>query len=363
MEDSKIISINIFTKVLESLFFYEENIKIAIALSGGADSTLLAILLSQYAKTKNIKLVALIVDHKLREESGQEANWVAENLKKQGVECVILQRANIKIDTKIQQTARTDRYNLLTQYAKENQIKYLFVAHHLDDQIETYLMREKRGESIIGNSCMSAKTIKNGVFILRPLLVFFKKEIINTLKSRNIQWVEDPSNKNIKYERVRVRNSHINKAEVLENIKAYTKKRIAMEEFFLENAKNLIQIQSDSKIKIFFENLEPHENIFKLWLLRQAIKYLVPNKYPPKINQLKTLLLAMESAFIGRSFLRRTMGHCVFEVKKDGVFITKEDKKSFNAKMAEKKDDTILYIDAKTLLSNIFVYLEREDIL
>jgi tRNA(Ile)-lysidine synthetase-like protein len=154
---------------------------IAVAVSGGADSTCLAFLLKDFCKGLNINLIALIVDHKLRKESTDEALNVKDNLDRMGIKSVILTREETPLTSKIQEKAREDRYKLLLDYCKNHNISHLLLGHNVGDQIETYLMRLEKNNSIVGNSGMSAKIINKNVIILRPLLNKTKIEIKNTL--------------------------------------------------------------------------------------------------------------------------------------------------------------------------------------
>ena len=175
--------------------------KIAVAVSGGADSMCMALLLSKFYK----KLTALIVDHGLRSESAKEAKLVKSRLIKLGIEAVILKWDGLKPKSNIHEHARKARYELLTEYCKENKIKNLFLAHTKNDQAETVMLRIYRGSGIDGISAMREKTLKNGVIILRPLLDVTRTQIEEYLQSKKIKWVNDPSNYNTKYERVKVR--------------------------------------------------------------------------------------------------------------------------------------------------------------
>ena len=103
-------------------------------------------------------------------------------------------------------TARDVRYKTIFDYCKKNHIIHLMTAHHLDDLIETYFMRLQRKFSTIGLRSISKKFNNNDLVLYRPLLKFKKKRLIATCKYHDLKWVEDKSNKDIQYERVRARN-------------------------------------------------------------------------------------------------------------------------------------------------------------
>ena len=103
---------------------------IAVGVSGGADSLALAIWAAENAKKCNIKVVALTVDHKLRPESTEEAEYVSKIMQKYGVEHHILTWEGEKPDTGIEEAARIARYNLLKNWCFSHGIKSIMIAHH-----------------------------------------------------------------------------------------------------------------------------------------------------------------------------------------------------------------------------------------
>ncbi len=193
-----------------------QNQTISVALSGGADSTCLAVLLHYLGLKLQFKVVCLIVDHQLRPESTSEAILVQNYIKDIiGIETHILtwqHDATLKrksSDGGIQAIARKARYDLLNKYCQKNSIKILCTAHTQNDQAETVLMRLLRGSGINGLSGISPQTIYNNntdeLIVLRPLLNYQRNEIENYLQKLNISWVNDPSNHKLQYDRVMIR--------------------------------------------------------------------------------------------------------------------------------------------------------------
>ena len=149
-----------FGKSLKNLnIVLEDKPTCAVAVSGGADSTALVFLLSNYLKNKNGSVIALIVDHMLRDDSYLEAKWVQDNLSKYNIKSKILtwdwkKQNNLshkisnssyyKYITSVQEQARNNRYKLLENYCKQNNILHLFVGHHLNDNQETIYMQQAR---------------------------------------------------------------------------------------------------------------------------------------------------------------------------------------------------------------------------
>lgn len=199
---------SVIQKALDSYFQtypIADNTKIAVAVSGGADSLCLALSLAEYAKKNHLRLFALTVNHGLRKEALSEAKEVGKMMKSFGIPHTILSWQGKKPTTKIEEKAREKRYELMLNFCKERGIKYLFLAHHAGDQAETFWERLARGSGVDGLSAMGAQTIRLGVFLCRPFLNLTKQDCQNALKKRKIKWAEDPMNHDETYERVRWR--------------------------------------------------------------------------------------------------------------------------------------------------------------
>jgi tRNA(Ile)-lysidine synthase len=183
---------------------------VAVALSGGADSTALLHLLLAWRATSDLKLriVALTVDHGLRPESAGEAIAVAKACSALGVEhhtLTWLTQQNEKPATGIQAKARVARYGLMTAWCRDHAINTLMTAHTADDQAETVLMRARRTNSPESLAAIWPENEWNGVRLLRPLLDVRRSALRQHLREHGVDWIEDPSNSNRRFERVRVR--------------------------------------------------------------------------------------------------------------------------------------------------------------
>ena len=148
------LSLSNFNKILSNNFFCEKNPKLAVGVSGGPDSTALCILLNQWVKKKKGNLTALIVDHRVRKESLYESKQTENFLKNQGINCKVLfvSRRRVK-DGKLSQS-RINRFGKLLNYCKKHQIFYLFLGHHFDDNLETFILRKLAGSNFEGLNSM-----------------------------------------------------------------------------------------------------------------------------------------------------------------------------------------------------------------
>lgn len=186
--------------------------RVAVAVSGGADSLALALLLADWARARRIQLVALTVDHGLRDGSDHEARQVGAWLRDQGVDHHLLTWQGAlgsapggAAGSGMQARARQARYGLMADWCRARGIRQLFVAHHLGDQAETFIMRLKRASTLYGLAAMAAQRELFGLQVCRPLLAVPKTRLEATLTHRGQAWVDDPSNTNRAFERVRTR--------------------------------------------------------------------------------------------------------------------------------------------------------------
>ena len=205
-------------KFISNLFLYEKNPKIAVAVSGGPDSIALVFILKKWIKIKKGKLIALIVDHNIREESHNETLITKKFLKEKNIDSCILKISQNRVLKGQMSVARTNRYEKMFDYCKKNKIFHLFLAHHFDDNIETFLLRKIGGSNFEGLNCMKNISINGNIQVIRPLLSFSKKQILNYNKKNKLIFIEDPSNKNFKYSRSIVRQYIENDLKIRKNI-------------------------------------------------------------------------------------------------------------------------------------------------
>ncbi len=184
---------------------------LVLAVSGGPDSTALMWLASRWCKSLKTKpkLIAVTVDHGLRKESKQEAADVARLARKLGIEHRTLRWIGKKPSAGLQQAARTVRYRLLAETARKLKASHILTAHTLDDQAETVLIRMIRGSGLRGLAAMQRISQLGGgepsVQLVRPMLDVPKARLIATLKAAKIAYAEDPSNRDPRFTRARLR--------------------------------------------------------------------------------------------------------------------------------------------------------------
>jgi tRNA(Ile)-lysidine synthase len=184
---------------------FEPRPQVVVAVSGGADSLALCLLAHDWAKGLGGRAVALTVDHRLRPESTAEARQVGAWLRTWGMPHHVLSWRGPRPRAGVQAAARAARYELLTGWCRDHGVLHLLLAHQLEDQAETFLLRLARGSGVEGLAAMAA--VGEGAFVrlLRPLLAVRQRRLVATLRSRGQPWIEDPSNRDEAYARVRMR--------------------------------------------------------------------------------------------------------------------------------------------------------------
>lgn len=195
-----------FAGLMAPLGPFEARPRVAVAVSGGADSLCLALLAHHWAVALGGQAVALTVDHGLRPEAAVEAAQVGAWLAAQGMEHHVLRWEGAKPAADIQAEARTARYALLEGWCAANDVLHLLLAHHQDDQAETLLLRLARGSGVDGLAAMAPVSETFSLRLLRPFLGVPRARLAATLAARGLGWIEDPSNRNAAFARVRMRN-------------------------------------------------------------------------------------------------------------------------------------------------------------
>ncbi len=184
---------------------FERAPHLAVAASGGADSTALTALACEWAAARGGMVTALVVDHGLRPESVEEARQTRGRLEALGAAVDILTWIGPKPGTGIQAAARAARYALLGEWCASAGVLHLLVAHHADDQAETVALRTEQASGPVGLAGMSAVVERADYRLLRPLLGETRRGLRDYVASRGLAWIEDPSNNDPRFARARLR--------------------------------------------------------------------------------------------------------------------------------------------------------------
>lgn len=286
----------------------------AVAVSGGADSMALALMAQQHCRQHGAKLTALTVDHTLRKESTAEAKQVHRWLSRHGIEHHTLTWKHGKITGNLQEQARNARYALLGAWCKRNSAEALLVAHTQNDQAETLLMRLKRGSFIEGLSAMRTESLHHDMLVLRPLLHIPKSTLVAYLQSRNQPWIEDPSNENMDFDRIKLRKALQelpHPARRIEQLAAAAeqfgqlrqKREAEVAAFFKKHRRTPSPIQGE---EINIEAFRAAGEDLQHRLLLALLHHTTPRPHPPRGLEVQRLQQAIHTQESGI----RTLAHC-----------------------------------------------------
>jgi tRNA(Ile)-lysidine synthase len=194
-----------FLAEMDHLGPFEPCPRLAVAVSGGADSMALALLANQWASRRDGELLALTVDHGLRTESSHEAELTLHRLAAQGISGRRLIVEALGRGPALAERARDARYRLMLDACAARGIPHLLLGHHRGDQVETVMMRALSSSAARGLAGMPALTETRFVRLLRPLLDIAPERLRVFLAGRAVPWVEDPSNRDPHALRTRLR--------------------------------------------------------------------------------------------------------------------------------------------------------------
>jgi tRNA(Ile)-lysidine synthase len=311
---------------------FEKNLNLnqdfIVAVSGGPDSLALSFLAKIYSIDKSLKANFFLVDHKLRYNSSEEANFVKKLLKKLSIKLNILKWYGKKPRNNIQSIARVKRYALLTKKSKKLNTNHILFGHHKDDLIENFFIRMLRGSGLNGMLSFDEKSKFKKITVIRPLIKFSKQDLIFISKKVFDTYIEDPSNKNENFKRIKIRNLiKTLKSEGL-NFEKFnlTIKNLKFAndsiKFFTQN--NIIENSiSFKKKKSIFLNKEffnkPEEIVFRS--LTEIIQIVGGKYYPARGKKIdKTVELIRNKAFF-----KITLGNCLIKKINNTIVVSKED--------------------------------------
>lgn len=174
---------------------FAEGERVLCALSGGADSVALLLILNELSASLRIKVLAAHLNHGIRgDEALRDEQFCIDLCKKLGIEAFV-ERADVPSEAKrlgkgLEETAREIRYAFLEKTANANSCTKICTAHHADDNIETVLMHLIRGSGLNGLTGISPIRDK----IVRPLLTLSKAELEAAVLEKGFDFVHDSTN-------------------------------------------------------------------------------------------------------------------------------------------------------------------------
>ena len=313
--------------------------KIAVGVSGGADSLALVLRMNEELSAVGKKVVALTVDHGLRSESGKEAEYVASVMMDFGIEHHILVWDGEKPKTAIEETARNARYALLQNWCEKNGVNVLAIAHHAKDQAETFFLRLQRGSGLFGLSGMQAVTQRGLLKIIRPLLHTEPKQLKEYLRSKNIEWVEDPSNQCEDFLRVKVRNRldiwledlSLPLSRIPETMNELARARSYIQIQVNKFIKNNVRYWDDCGVSFSFNVLKEQHDEIIFQVLAELLRQVGKRVYISRADAIERLAKSLFDNFncvndieVIKNFSGATLGGCEVFLQYDKIWIIPE---------------------------------------
>lgn len=234
--------------------------RVVVALSGGVDSSVLLHLLQQLHERHGFPLSAIHINHQLQPQSDGWAAQCAELCRGWQIPCMLEKVVVEKSGHGLESDARAARYRLFEQQLQQGDI--LLQGHHADDQAETVIMRLLRGSGVRGLAAIPAQRPLGQGRLVRPLLGCSRKQIIDYARQHNLNWIEDPSNKDLTIERNLIRHEIMPRLEAQRS--GVKRALVRSAEQFLESAELLDQLAEMDLQKI---RLAPRQ-LDCAWLLK-----------------------------------------------------------------------------------------------
>jgi len=296
---------------------FERSPRLAVAVSGGSDSLALALLASDWARGQGGEVVALTVDHRLRPESGAEAEQTGRWLAARGITHRILPWLDAEAGPGLQAAARAARYRLLTAWCRDNQILHLLLGHQRDDQAETLMLRLARGSGVDGLAAMAGSSAHVDVQLLRPLLDIPREDLRDYLRGLGQDWIEDLSNHAERFDRVRWR-KFLAEERIPADRLALTARQLGRARRALEAETAALAVEAVTLSGNGYGWLDPArlaaaDDEIALRLLAALSRTVGGGEFPPRLEGLERLRAGLDG--------RRTFGGCVFAPQRDGLVL------------------------------------------
>jgi tRNA(Ile)-lysidine synthase len=297
---------------------------ILVAISGGSDSTglLLALQAAKAADDDGLRLSAVTIDHALRPESADEARKVAMLCAELGISHTTRRWDGPKPASGLSEASRLARYRLIADVAREIGADLVVSGHTIGDQRETVAMRAARsgGSDNLGLSGMADAVLYDAhLWIMRPFLACERQVIRDYVSSRSRHWLDDPSNENIRYERVRVRQTLPHSPIALDDSTAVRRQMLSERTavFLRERA----QVFHAALARLADDDVNPDLPEFRHGLAA-LIAALGGRSYFPAASSMERVLRFLKTGETGRM----TVGRVLLDRRRDGLYIFREQR-------------------------------------
>ena len=287
----------------------------------------LAHLVAAWAGTRRGAVTALTIDHGLRRESATEARTVATWVRKIGLQHQTLVWHHGTVTRRIQETARAARYGLMGAWCLRAGVTKLLLAHHLEDQAETFLMRLAAGSGVQGLGCMRVRTSTETVELVRPLLGVPKSRLHATLEHCGGAFLEDPSNRDMRYTRNRLRNLLGNSASLLpaparlaRAAESFRQLHALAERATVQHLRDSVVVSPLGFVAIRHAAFATLPDLLALRSLATTVQAVTGRRYPPRTRSLQRILDRISSDSLGRS----TLGGAILALDSGRLIVMRE---------------------------------------
>ncbi len=266
---------------------------------------------------------AVTVDHGLRPEAAAEAAQVAAVCAGLGIRHDTLHWQGQDVSGNLMDQARRARLSLMAEWARARGLSDIALGHTVDDNAESFLMNLARAAGLEGLSGMRADWVAQGIHWHRPLLGQGREALRDYLRGQGIGWIEDPSNENDRFTRVKARRAMkalrplgITVARLGDTIQNLAAAQAALQAATAQAA--AICGEQAGALQIPLEACRAWPEEIRRRLLIAAIRWMSGAEYPPRAAQMRHLMQALDQ---GRA---ATLGGVRFRIREGAIILTRE---------------------------------------
>lgn len=205
MSGSYSLTLKLLSPLEEFFSTRKPSLKVLLGLSGGPDSMALFYALLKIREKYPFELGVAHVDHRWREESRDEAEFLKELTERYSVPFHLAVLDPAKLEGNLEEACRKCRYAFFQEIAKKEAYQCLFLGHHQGDQVETVLKRIFEGAHFNAMQGMRGETLVGKLLLVRPWLKVPKETILDFVKAEKIPFFDDPTNRDKKFLRGKMR--------------------------------------------------------------------------------------------------------------------------------------------------------------
>jgi tRNA(Ile)-lysidine synthase len=297
------------------------NTTLGVAVSGGGDSVALLHMLA--ARGEGLR--AVTVDHGLRDESASEAAQVSSLCEDLGIPHSVLKWQNWDKSGNLQDEARKARLRLITAWAAEEKLTHVAMGHTLDDQAETVLLRLARGSGVDGLSGMAAFRTTGPLTWVRPLLHARRDELRAYLVKNGVDWIDDPSNDDPKYDRIKARQAFAILADLgitpdglVATANRMQDARMALEAATLALADRCVEITDAGEVRLEMASFNTAPDELRFRLLSATLQWISGAPYRPRFDSLRGVLARISTE------TGQTLHGCVVRSHSGNIIVRRE---------------------------------------